>query len=127
VDDKAPSVVDAPIAENFDEALRPAGLLLDSCVLALERRDVGAGVRILRRAELRLASLCSHEHLGSTTAATLLAAREILSAHLLAGAMLTEGGAAPGVGRNILRRGVLDCQALLANLRQGDARQLVLD
>jgi hypothetical protein len=99
--------------------LRQASELLNSCLRALESEmRVGHGVQFLRRAEQRIATLGVSNQTPVPMANALLAARDELSAHLLAGVMLKEGGAAPAVGCSILRRAARDCQASLDNIRQ---------
>jgi hypothetical protein len=128
VDHEGHSVDESPFDHGLSLALEQAADLIDSCLLALEAADVRVayGIHLLRKAEKRIALLGSDKHLPDQTANALLAARDTLSAHLLARAMLTEVGAAPGVGRGILRRGAADCQAILDYIRQGQLRELVL-
>jgi hypothetical protein len=127
VDVQGLETVVSPFDEGLDRALGQATELIESCLLALERVDlpVTHGVRLLRKAERWIGSIRIDHHLPDNTASALMAARDTLSAHLLARTMLTEGGAAPGVGRGILRRGAVDCQAILNQIRHVHSRQLV--
>jgi hypothetical protein len=113
---------------DLDRALQQAAQLIDSSLLALEGSDVRVayGIHLLRKAEKRIGSLGYDKHLSNNTANALLAARDTLSSHLLAGMMLTEGGAAPGVGRGIVRRGAVDCQAILDFIRRCTSPELAL-
>jgi hypothetical protein len=129
VDDQGPSVVEPPLEHALERAIEQAAELIDSSLVALEGGDVriAYGIHLLRKAEKRIGSIGHDKQLPDNTANALLAARDTLSAHLLARSMLTEGGAAPGVGRGILKRGAADCQAILDYIRQGGhSRELVL-